>query len=48
MRELVSEEFPNESPKLIKTSKRGDEMVYCKVATDMSEKPQKSRLQDCR
>ena len=42
MRELVSEEFPNESPKLIKTNKKNDEMVYCKAATDMGGKPQRA------
>ena len=48
MIELAYEEFPKESLKLIKTNKKGDEVIYCKAATDMSGKPQKGRLQDFR
>ena len=39
--ELASEEFLKESLKLIKINKKGDEVIYCKAATDMSGKLQK-------
>ena len=41
MIELVSEEFPKESLKVIKKNKKGDEMIYCKAAMDMKGNPQK-------
>ena len=41
MIELASEGFSNESFKLIKKNKKGDDMIYCKASTDMSGKPQK-------
>ena len=39
--ELVSDEFPKESFKLITKNKKGDEVIYCKVATDLKGNPQK-------
>ena len=41
MIELVSKEFPEESLKLIKRNKKGDEVIYCKVTTDLKGNPQK-------
>ena len=41
MIELASEEFRKESLKLIKKNKKGDEVIYCKAATDLNGKPQK-------
>ena len=41
MIELVSEEFSKESLKLIKKNKKGEDVIYCKAATDMKGNPQK-------
>ena len=39
MIELASEEFPEKSLKLIKKSKKGDEVIYCKAAADKNGNP---------
>ena len=41
MIELASEVFPEKSLKLIKKNKNGNEVVYCKAATDLNGNPQK-------
>ena len=41
MIELISEEFPKESLKVIKKNKKGDEVIYFKASTDMKGNPQK-------
>ena len=41
MIELASEEFPKESLKLIEKNKKGDDVIYCKAATDLNGKPQR-------
>ena len=39
MIEYASEEFPEKSLKLIKKNKKGDEVIYCKAATDKNGNP---------
>ena len=44
MIELVSDEFPKELLKLIKKKKKGDQVIYCKVVTDLKGKSSEGGL----